>query len=499
MQLLSTPKNLLPWAKVVLAVSAVTLLSTYTPVPGLIAQIKALGELRVVTRNGPLAFYRGLDDTPEGPEYDLARRFASELGVRLKITALPRYAQIYAAVNSGQAHLAAAGLKIPATLIPGIAFGPAYQHVGEHLVYLRGTPRPRSLADIGDGDLEVAAGGVQAKTLYAARATIPDLVWVENANSDTQALLDDVARGSIDYTIADSTEFALAHDVHPELRIAFDLPGRQSLAWAVSTRNRNFLDVVNRYFASLHHTGELAAIIRRYYGRAAHLDFVGPRSFMRHMQSRLPLYRKWFEEAASASSEDWRLLAAIGYQESKWNPRATSPSGAKGLMQLTDQTATEAKVSNPDDPRQSIFGGARYFKVVYNKIPTHIPEPDRTWFALAAYNIGFGHVEDARVLAQKAGRDPDSWQDVREFLPLLTQERWYTQTKNGYALGWEPVQYVDNVRGYRDLLEWVWGGGTALNWSSAPRGKKPAQQLTALLEANAAEHLQAMRQPRLAR
>jgi membrane-bound lytic murein transglycosylase MltF len=179
----------------------------------------------------------------------------------------------------------------------------------------------------------------------------------------------------------------------------------------------------------------------------------------------LPLYQKWFEEAALQSSQDWRLLAAIGYQESKWNPEASSASGAKGLMQLTTDTATATDVTNPADPRQSIFGGARYFGQVYAKIPTHVPEPDRTWFALAAYNIGYGHLEDARVLAQKAGRDADSWDDVRKFLPLLEQQEWYTQTENGYARGWEPVRYVDNVRDYRDMLEWAWGstGAVALN------------------------------------
>ena len=127
---------------------------------------------------------------------------------------------------------------------------------------------------------------------------------------------------------------------------------------------------------------------------------------MRHLQNRLPLYKHWFEEAAQQSSQDWRLLAAIGYQESKWNPSAASAAGRSGLMQLTLESATAVKVANPTDPRQSIFGGARYFRQVYEKIPTHVPEPDRTWFALAAYNIGYGHLEDARVLAQKAGRDP---------------------------------------------------------------------------------------------
>ena len=259
------------WTKVIISVVAVTLLCTCTPIPSLIDQIKTLGELRVVTRNGPLAYYRGPDDMPEGPEYELARRFADELGVKLKITAVRSYAEIYAALTSGHAHLAAAGLKIPSQNIPGVEFGPAYQRVREHLIYRRAAVRPNSLAEIGSGDLEIAAGSSHAKTLYAARDLLPDLVWVENASTDTQALLDGVAAGSIDYTIADSTEFALAHDVHPDLRIAFDFAGSQSIAWAASTRDPGFLHDMSSYFARLNVNGELAAIVKRYYGRSEDL------------------------------------------------------------------------------------------------------------------------------------------------------------------------------------------------------------------------------------
>jgi membrane-bound lytic murein transglycosylase F len=456
---LNIQKNWTRWTKLTIAVSALVLLSSYAPLPGLIVQIKTLGELRVATRTGPLAFYRGPNGVPEGPEYELAQRFADELGVKLKITPMRSYADIYAALTSGQAHIAAAGLKVPMQSVPGVQFGPAYQHVREHLIYRRGAIRPGSLAEIGNSDLEIAAGSSQAKTLEEARNSNPDLVWVENASTNSQALLDGVADGAIDYTIADSTEFALAHDVHPDLRIAFDFPSSRPLAWAASDRDPGFARDMSEYFARLKVVGELATIVNRYYGRTEDAEFAGGPGFMRHLQSRLPLYKQWFVEAAEQSSQDWRLLAAIGYQESKWNPRASSSAGARGLMQLTLETATEAKVTDLSDARQSIFGGARYFRQVYEKIPAHVPEPDRTWFALAAYNIGYGHVEDARVLAQKAGRDPDSWQDVRDFLPLLEQERWYTQTENGYARGREPVRYVDNVRGYRDLLEWAWGDG----------------------------------------
>ncbi len=183
------------------------------------------------------------------------------------------------------------------------------------------------------------------------------------------------------------------------------------------------------------------------------LSDVSDRGFVRHLHNRLPRYRQWFEEAANQSSQDWQLLAAMGYQESKWNPKATSSQGAIGLMQLTQKSAGESRVTNLTDAHESIMGGARYFQRMYKTIPTHVPEPDRTWLALAAYNIGYGHLEDARILAQKAGRNPDSWTDVSEFLPLLSQEHWYAQTANGYARGSEPVHYVEGVRSYRDLLD----------------------------------------------
>ena len=440
------------------------LLNTCSPLPSLIDQVKTLGELRVATRSGPLSYYLAEDGKPQGPEYDLARQFAAELGVKLEITPMRSYGEIYRALSSGRVHLAAAGLKVPPRAIPGIEFGPTYQRVREHLIYRRGAQRPGSLADIGNGELEVAASSSHAKALSAAREQLPELVWVEDATTNSQALLEGVAGGTIDYTIADSTEFSLAHDAYPDLRIAFDFPGSQSLAWAASDRYPEFRQTMGAYFATLHASGELAAVVNRYYGHSEDAELAEAPDFMRHLQSRLPLYKKWFEEAADESSQDWRLLAAIGYQESKWDPRAASGSGALGLMQLTMQSASAVKVANPADPRQSIFGGARYFRRVYEKIPAHVPEPDRTWFALAAYNIGYGHVEDARVLAQKAGRDPDSWNDVREFLPLLAQEQWYTQTENGYARGSESVRYVDSVRSYVDLLEWVGTGSpTARN------------------------------------
>jgi membrane-bound lytic murein transglycosylase F len=150
----------------------------------------------------------------------------------------------------------------------------------------------------------------------------------------------------------------------------------------------------------------------------------------------------------------------MGYQESKWDPGAVSFTGVRGLMQLTEDTAAMMRAGNRLDPRASIFGGAKYLSRLLDTVPPRIEDPDRTWFAVAAYNVGFGHVEDARILTQQQGRDPDRWEDVRDFLPLLSQERWYTRTRRGYARGWEPVRYVDNVQAYLNILA-VAGIGSA--------------------------------------
>uniref|UniRef100_UPI003567924A transglycosylase SLT domain-containing protein n=1 Tax=Neptunomonas sp. TaxID=1971898 RepID=UPI003567924A len=151
---------------------------------------------------------------------------------------------------------------------------------------------------------------------------------------------------------------------------------------------------------------------------------------------------------------DWMLLAAVAYQESHWKADAVSPTGVKGIMMLTNAAAKEVNVMDRTDPIQSVIGGAQYLLNVKGKIPDRIPEPDHTWFALAGYNVGFGHLEDARILTQRANKDPDKWDDVREFLPLLSKKKYFSTVKYGYARGQEPVQYVANIKKYIELLEW---------------------------------------------
>ncbi len=440
--------------KITLAILATLLLGTCSQPPSVLEQIIRSGELRVVTRNVPSGYYLGASG-PQGPEYDLASRFAAELGVRLFIYSVPNVGDALRELESRRAHIAAAGLTRGLQLPDGTGFGPPYQQVKEHLIYRQRERRPRNLTQANEGHIEVIAGSSHASTLDQLRIAHPNLTWVENPAAETEELLYRLSRREFDYTVADSNEFAIGRAFHPEIRIAFDVSEGKPLSWVVDTRDASLLQRVTAFYSSLKAEGRLASILDTYYAGAERFDYIQARVFMEHIATRLPQYRHWFREAAAEVGVDWRLLAAIGYQESHWDPLATSPTGVRGLMMLTEQTARSLGVADRLDPRASIFGGARYFVAIRSQIPKRILEPDRTWFALAAYNVGFGHLEDARILTEMHGKNPDAWVDVREHLPLLTQSKWYTRVKRGYARGWEPVRFVDNIRSYIDILDWV--------------------------------------------
>ena len=159
-----------------------------------------------------------------------------------------------------------------------------------------------------------------------------------------------------------------------------------------------------------------------------------------------PLFEKYAQEI------DWRLLAAISYQESHWDAQATSPTGVRGLMMLTKNTAQSLGLTDRTDAEQSISGGARYLQDMMSKVPDTVPEGERIWFALAAYNMGYAHMLDARALTVKTKGNPDSWADVKQRLPLLSQKPWYKKLTYGYARGHEAYAYVENIRKYQISL-----------------------------------------------
>ncbi len=416
-------------------------------------EIKERGELHVLTRYSPTTYYVKGEELA-GFEYELAKRFAEYLNVKLKIIVPDNLTDMLQLIEQGQADIAAAGLTVTPDRQDHIRFGPVYQEVRQQLVYKNGHHRPKNLADLGDGQLEVVANSSHAELLKSYQQDIPSLHWTENKELDSSGLLELVNLEMIDYTIADSNEFAATQPFYPELRVAFDVSDPQPLAWAMPlTEDHTLYQEVVKFFDHLEESGDLDRLIEKYYGHIRRFDYVDTRTFHRRILTRLPQYQHFFQQAAEKYGFDWRLLAAIAYQESHWDPKAVSSTGVKGLMMLTQSTAKQMGITDRSDPKQSILAGAAYLANIRSRLPAQITrDEDRLWMALAAYNIGLGHLEDARVLAQKQGANPNLWTDVKKYLPLLSKKKWYQQTKHGYARGGEPVRYIENIRRYYDIL-----------------------------------------------
>lgn len=408
--------------------------------------------LHVITRTAP-SIYVESEDGPTGYDYELAKLFANELGVKLRIRVADDNTEILSVLEKNYAHLGMLGLSSQPEAVGQhhtVATGINAQSI---LVYNRDVERPESLADLTGKPLHVVADSNHEYRLNQARQEISELQWQVHPRLDAAGVLSRVESGEFPYAMVSSNELDLNHVFYPMVKEAFAVGEPGELAWFFpSAQDDSLAKAARQFIETLEADGTLAQIAERFYGHLDRLNYVGARTFMHHVENRLPKYESLFRDYAREFDMDWRLLAAIGYQESHWRPNAVSPTGVRGLMMLTRNTASHIGINNRLDAEESIQGGAKYFRIVHEKIPERIPEPDRTWFALASYNVGFGHLEDARRLTEGAGKDPDRWMDVKEFLPLLAEKEWYTKTRFGYARGHEPVIYVQNIRRYYDVL-----------------------------------------------
>ncbi|MBI2992595.1 MAG: membrane-bound lytic murein transglycosylase MltF [Gammaproteobacteria bacterium] len=435
-----------------LALLASLFLAACAPPKSQLQQILERGELRIVTRNGPTTYFIDRDGET-GIEYEMAWNFARNLGVQLRVIVANNPLEIVDAVLSGRVDLAAAGLTRDSVAGGPLAAGRSYHWVTWQVLYRNGGRLPKNLDEIAPDQLHVAEGTIPIALLEQLRARHPGLSWYIHRGLDSADLMDMVEEGRIAYTVLPSNELAHARQIRPEIRAALNLTPPQPLVWAArKSKDLSLLRAADAFIERIDGNGELAALIDRFYGRVQSFDYADSRQFVDRMTERLPPYRGLFEQTGSEFGLDWRLLAAISYQESHWDVDARSFTGVRGLMMLTNDTARLLGVKDRLDPLQSLRGGAMYLKELDRKMPARIGEPDRTWFVLAAYNVGFGHLEDARVLTQRQGGDPDRWLDVRQRLPLLSHRNWYEQTRHGYARGWEPVRFVDRIEKYYDVL-----------------------------------------------
>ena len=421
--------------------------------PKPIAPIAESGELVVLTVNGPATYFEDAQGLPSGLEYDLATLFAKDLKARPSFVLIDNPARIDRVLRQGQAHLAAASLARHFDFPGGLAWGPSYLGT-QHQIVCRAAeePRPKKLEDLAGKHVGVIEESVADYLLAEPTWTTLPIERLPPGTS-TVDLLEQVAKGKLDCALVESTRYTLARRFFPQLEVAFGVGRPVDYAWLVSTVDKKrILEAAGPFFERIRKDGTLKRLVDRYYGHATRFSAIDAGAVLEQIATLLPRLKPLFQEAERVSGVDWRLIAAIGYQESHWDAKATSPTGVRGLMMLTEETAERLQVKDRLDARESILGGARYLALLKGAIPTRIEEPDRTWLALAAYNIGIGHLEDARILAQKANLNPDKWQDVRQVIPKLADPETFATLKHGYARGGEAMQLVDNIRNYYDVL-----------------------------------------------
>ena len=411
------------------------------------------GELVVVTRNGPTTYYEDSQGDHVGLEHDLVELFAKQLGFRVRWIVASEFQDIIPTVVQRQAHFAAGGITMTDERKHDVSFSTPYQTVQEQVIFNTDQPRPRNFDDLVGRRIQVVAGTSYVDQLKMAKRKNPALVWEEVTNHETEDLLQRVADGETDYVIADSHIVLLSQNYYPKLDVAFDVGRPEYLAWAFPKDGDAWLYRKSiEFFAKIQRDGTLKRLLDRYYGHIERLEQADVVGFLDKMNKVLPEYRALFQRAQEETGIDWRLLAALGYQESHWDPLATSPTNVRGIMMLTEDTADAMGVTDRLDPKQSVMAGAKYFLNLKDMIPERIPEPDRTWIALAAYNVGYGHLEDGRVLAARQGLNPDSWADLKKSLPLLAKSNYHTTVKHGFARGGEAVILTENIRTYFDIL-----------------------------------------------
>lgn len=414
-------------------------------------EILKSGELRVLTLNTPTTYYENSDGETAGLEYEMTQQLAKDLGVQAKYILTDSVTELFEGLEQGRGDLIAAGISITEARKEKYSFGPSFQEI-EKQVICKPYVRPKKIKDLVGPQLAVMSGTSYVEVLEEHKQKHPELEWIEVTGMTDFQLFQEVADKKYDCTISDSNIASIARRPYPTLEIPMTLKGKDQLAWVMREQQVELQEKIEQWFQKDFSESQLNELKEKYYGHTRQFDPYDTTVFHERAKERLPELIPYFKKAGQKHNWPWRLLAAVAYQESQWDPKAKSPTGVRGIMMLTQPTARQMEVEDRTDPEQSIMGGAKYLTHLRKRVPSHIAPADRMWMTFAAYNIGFQHLRNARAIAVWRDLNPNSWANVRKALPLLTQKRYYKYLPNGFARGSEPVIYVDRIRHYYDLI-----------------------------------------------
>jgi membrane-bound lytic murein transglycosylase F len=407
------------------------------------------GEITVLTRNNAHCYYTYRDE-PMGFEYDLAKAFSDYLGVELKVIT-PEWDGLIDALNEGKGDFIAASLTITPLRKELIDFSDGYLPIQQKAILHKANYQIKKLEDLKGKTIHVRRGTSYEERLNELKNEGLAINIKLHDDTPTEELIRMVAEKEIEVTVADSNVAHLNQRYYPDVKIGFHIEEEQSLAWAVKKGEKGLLKKINEFLDEIERKRTRSKIYEKYYARVDIFDYVDLKKYHRRLDTRLPKYKDIIKKAAEKFGFDWRLIAAMIYQESHFNPKATSYTGVKGMMQLTQNTAKEMGVKDRHDPEQSIKGGVKYLNKLYQRYDG-AKDPDRLLISLASYNVGHGHIVDAQEIAKQRGLDPNSWSALEDTLPRLRYPKYYKNTRYGYCRGTEPVSYVRRIKTYYDIL-----------------------------------------------
>jgi peptidoglycan lytic transglycosylase F len=414
-------------------------------------RIKSRGNLRVALIATPPLYFPD-ESLIRGYDYEIIAAYAASLGVELDIVRADTVSEIMTLLKQGKAHIGIAG-SLPPQPDNNILYGPAYNNDKWYVIGHRKDTLPKSIEEITPSTVIVAKGSKPALVLSELKNDFPGLYWLELPDGNTRQVLEQVNLNTFKLSVVSQDIYTYYRYLYPDLKIAFTLPNQYSSHWLTyegedTSIYDSMIDFINHYNVD----GKLEEKYDAYFRHLNVFNYVDILYYLKRIETKLPDYMDYFKRAAKLNDFDERFIAAISYQESHWNEKARSRTGVRGLMMLTQDTAKRVGVDDRLDPEQSVLGGAKYLSILKESLPEQIQEPDRSWMTLAAYNVGLGHLEDARIITESHGDDPNLWVDVKKHLPKLSDEKWYKKTKYGYARGHEPVEFVRRIRLYYDIL-----------------------------------------------
>jgi membrane-bound lytic murein transglycosylase F len=414
-------------------------------------RILASGELRVITGNSPHSYYVDRSQS-RGFDYELAREFADRLGVRLQVVPCRSWEDMLAALNAGRGDLIAAGIEITRSRARQAAFSDGYREVQQHLISHRRLAPIAALQDLGGKIVDVGRGSAHQERLEELRSQGIDVTIRVHDNLPEDQLIRRLARGEIDFTVANSNIALMIRRYYPSASVRPLSRDTIPLGWAVRRDARHLLEKINEFFGSMRQTGRLEDIYEKYHWNIGDFDYIDLKTFHERIRARLPRFRPFIKDAAQRNGFDWCLIAAQAYRESHLDPLARGAYDARGLLQVLPATGRSLKAADLLDPVANIKAGVQYLKWVYDQIEG-MDEDDRLLTSLAAYNAGPGHVQDARRLASKMGLDPNRWESLTKTLPLLRFRKYYQEAEQGFCRGDITVAYVKQIMIYYDILK----------------------------------------------